>query len=98
MLSFVKAIKPAPMKTRRHEENDRAAGETEFQHALDHRSSSGLIKPAATALIAASARVVACSLMRALLTWKSTIRLDKRSFCPIWTDVLPSATTVKIWI
>ena len=48
------------------EQNDRAAGEPECQQALDHRSSSGLIKPAATALMAASARVVARNLMRAL--------------------------------
>ena len=66
MLSLVKAIKPATDEYQKAEQNDRAAGEPECQHALDHRSSSGLIKPAATALMAASARVVARNLMRAL--------------------------------
>ena len=80
MLSLVKAIKPAADEYQKAEQNDQAAGQPECQHALDHRSSSGLIKPAATALIAASARVVARSLMRALLMWKSTVRLDRRSF------------------
>jgi hypothetical protein len=89
---------PPDDEDQKAEQNNRAAGQPECQHALDHKSASGLIRPSATALIAASARVVACSLMRALLMWKSTVRFEQRSCWAICADVWPCATRVSTWI
>src|SRR5579864_1865951 len=56
----------------------------------------GSIRCPVAALMAASTRVAAPSLVRALSMWKSTVRLDRPRICAISADVLPRAAQVSV--
>jgi len=58
----------------------------------------GLIRPLAAALITASERIVALSLVRAESIWKSIVRLESCSSSAISDDVRPLATRERISI